>query len=291
MDTDYDRAINALYDDLIKQKSDNRANRIDYFSQKLLGRPYSDGALGEGPEGQFDQNPLYRCDSFDCVTFINSVLALSLSHDLREFKKNIIKIAYRDAMPRYEFRHHFMSVDWNIYNAKLGLVKDITRSIVDLSDNPIAKIAKAWIDRPNWFKCRTVKDIKLLKKIGKKQTKGLLAQLHAMSLQAVCEESVMPYIPLTELFDQQSNPNEDILSQIPDAAIIEIVRPNWDVRDKIGTHLNVSHVGFALRKKGELIFRHASSIQKCVVDVPLTAYLYERLHSPSIKGINVQKVI
>ena len=77
--------------------------------------------------------------------------------------------------------------------------------------------------------------------------------------------------------------------QIPNAAIIEIVRPNWDLTKEIGTHLNVSHIGFAIWKNKTLYFRQASSIHHQVIDTPLTSYLYDALkNSETIKGINIQ---
>ena len=78
---------------------------------------------------------------------------------------------------------------------------------------------------------------------------------------------------------------------VSDACVVEIVRPDWNLKDKIGTNLNVSHVGFAIRdENGECQFRHASEINKCVVDVSLISYLQQRLHSPTVKGINLQAV-
>jgi hypothetical protein len=103
--------------------------------------------------------------------------------------------------------------------------------------------------------------------------------------------SIIPYLPLDSLFDSTGKANDYLFKQIPNAAIIEIVRPNWDLSKEIGTHLNISHLGFAIWKNRILYFREASSQHGRVVDVPLVDYLRDTLKSPTIKGINVQVVL
>jgi len=83
---------------------------------------------------------------------------------------------------------------------------------------------------------------------------------------------------------------ERIQKQIPDGSIIEIVRPNWDLTKEIGTHLHISHLGFAFRTHQGLVFRNASSTLHKVADVPLDQYLQEASKNPTIKGIMVLKV-
>nr|WP_277619301.1 N-acetylmuramoyl-L-alanine amidase-like domain-containing protein [Legionella norrlandica] len=78
---------------------------------------------------------------------------------------------------------------------------------------------------------------------------------------------------------------------MPNGAIIEIVRPNWDLRKEIGTALNISHLGFAIWINDKLYFRQASSQYGKVIDVPLIDYLDKARSSPTIKGINIQVVL
>ena len=93
------------------------------------------------------------------------------------------------------------------------------------------------------------------------------------------------------MFDANASPKMAVFEQIPQGAIIEIVRPNWDIKEKIGTNLNVSHVGFAIWKTKQLYYRQASSIEQRVIDIPLIDYLRYRLVSASIKGINIQALV
>jgi hypothetical protein len=183
-----------------------------------------------------------------------------------------------------------MSVDWNPQNAKFGLVRDITQQIKDKNNQTIFSIAAVEINRPNWFLHRSLADIKLLKEISPAQAENLLQQLRACAKQVHAEKSQLPYLPLDKLFIN-GEPDENLFAQIPHGAIVEIVRPAWDLRDKIGTHLNVSHLGFVFRIKNDLIFRHASLLDKQVVDISLCKYLREIcLPNATIKGINIQSV-
>lgn len=283
-------AIQALYQSLPGLKAMDLPSRVVALSAAFLGRPYLEGSAGEGYEGSFDQSPLYRCDAFDCVTLLNTVLALALSNNVISFQKNVLHVGYRDAQLGYQYRHHFMSVDWNVCNIKNGLTEDITESIVNADGKSIVDYAKVMIDRPNWFKHRTYEDIKLIEKVSPKKAKMLLQDLHMLSESVACEKINMPYLPLTALFNKAGKANQALFDQIPNASIVEIIRPNWDLCEKIGTNLNVSHVGFAIRKDNQLLYRQASSIEKCVVDVPLIDYLQLRLESPTIKGIHIQRL-
>jgi len=286
----YDSDIRQLYQIIPSQHNTSVATRIDSISQRFLGKPYFLGSLGEGPQGKFDQSPLYRTDKFDCVTYVSTVLTLAHADNLPQFKHLIQKIRYQNGQARYIQRNHFMSVDWNKYNAYQGYVRDITYKFTDKQGKPVALIAKTTINKPSWIQHRSTRDIKLLHKVSEKKAQQLLANLRAQAKLVQQEESVMLYIPLNKLFHANGKPNWHLFKQIPTGSIIEIVRPNWDIQKILGTRMNVSHLGFAIRKPQGLIFRVASSLQHKIIDIPLWKYLKAYRDSPSIKGINVQLV-
>lgn len=256
---------------------ENAYDRIDYASQYFLGKPYITNPQGEGENSEIDQAPLFRFDGFDCVTYVNTVLALALSNNPVSFQKNLLKINYYHAIPKYENRFHFMSVDWNPQNQKNNIVRDVTENIVDEKQCAIAMIAEGEIDKPNWF---------LKKSANESDVRAQKLKEYAKQFQKTV--SRIPYLPLFKLFDGNKNPRSFIFNQIPDVSVIEIVRPNWNLKEKIGTNLHVSHVGFAIREKDQLYFRHASSEQKSVVEVLLSDYLKNYLDSETVRGINIQ---
>ena len=93
---------------------------------------------------------------------------------------------------------------------------------------------------------------------------------------------------MTKLFDVDGKPDQFVFSQISNGAIIEIVRPNWRLTEKIGTNLHVSHLGFVFTGiNNDIVFRHASSDKGKVVEVSLIDYLRNCLSSKTIQGINV----
>lgn len=264
--------------------------RVAWLSKQFLNAPYQLFVLGDGAQDAIDQCPLYRLDAFDCETFVTTVLALALSENQSGFEQCLRTIRYHSGKVGYINRNHFTSVDWNKENQRAGRLKDITKTFVNAKHQPVYQWSNTWIDKANWFNHTSLDRLRLLKanqatklkhlKLLKQQTRGL-PKVHAK----------LPYIPLTALFDNQGTPNLNLFNQIPDGAIIEIVRPNWDLKNKIGTNLDVSHLGFAIRHHNQLWFRNASSQWKRVVDEPLIAYLSKAQASPTIKGINIQVLL
>ena len=133
------------------QKLSSVSDRIGYLSHYFLGKPYLANPQGEGDDAEFDTAPLYRFDGFDCVTYVNNILALALSRDFAEFQKKLLQINYYDGDAKFEKRFHFMSLDWNPQNQKNNIVRDITCEIFDEKNRSIAMLAEGEIDKPHWF--------------------------------------------------------------------------------------------------------------------------------------------
>lgn len=285
-----DRALCKLYHSLNSKPRSELSKRITAISSEFIGKPYLLGALGEGNRGSYDQSPLYRFDAFDCETYVDTVLALALANDTASFKQRINQIRYREGHVSYVDRNHFTCLDWNQNNQRQGFIKDITTTIHNENNQSVAKLARALINKPAWYQQFTTKQLHINEKNPVIQKKRL-ALLKQEGNKLLPRMSVIPYIPLTVLFNKNAEPDNTLFRQIPNAAIVEIIRPNWNLSNEIGTHLNVSHLGFAIWQKGTLFFRQASSVEGRVVDVPLIEYLKNARQSPTIKGINIQVVI
>lgn len=285
-----DQIIEQLYHNLDNKPTLSLTERIKVISAAFLDKPYLLGALGEGETGEFDQNPLYRTDAFDCETYVDTVLAMAFSTNLSGFSQCVCKIRYREGQVNYVDRNHFASLDWNRNNQKQGFTKDVTLTIIDENNKPVAEIAKTLIHKPDWYKFKTIDHIRI-DNLSEEEKSRRLTKLQKAGSQLEIVHSEIPYLPLNKLFNEDGQANKQLFAQIPDASIIEIVRPNWNLRDKIGTNLNVSHLGFAIWENGTLIFRQASSIENRTIDVPLIDYLRDAMKSPTIKGINVQVIV
>lgn len=281
--------ILSIYHQLQQIQPSSMTERLNIVSQNFLGKPYFLGALGEGIEGRYDQFPLYRTDLVDCLTFVETVLAIALTQDHDQFIPRLKQIRYQKGHVSFITRNHFTELDWNTNIQALGILKDITRSFHNEHGQPVYKIAHATIDKANWYQHFTLPRIRLISSNPNEQEKRLRS-LKALGKQLIPQEASIPYIPFNALFDATGKPRQYLFQQIPNGSIVEIIRPNWNLKDVIGTNLNVSHLGFVFKHHGKLIFRNASSIKGKVVDQPLIEYLQNARQSPTIRGINIQVI-
>lgn len=84
--------------------------RIDAVSRSMLNVPYVNDPLGEGTGP--DPDPLVRYDAFDCLTYVEEVLALSLSPDPTHAADVRLSLRYGEHPAEYRYRHHFMEMQW-----------------------------------------------------------------------------------------------------------------------------------------------------------------------------------
>lgn len=284
------KIIEQLYHNFNREQPLSIPERLDRLSSAFLNKPYLLTALGEGENNRFDQFPLYRTDAFDCETYVTTMLALTLANTIPCFKQILRKIRYQHGVISFTTRNHFTDLDWNLNNQRQGYIQDITETFIDENNKPVALQAIALIDKPSWYQHVTSKIIRLNHTNKKIQTQRLI-ELKNKGEKLAKTYSSLPYIPLTILFDQQGHANKNLLAQIPHGAIIEVIRPNWDLQKQIGTHLNVSHIGFAFWKNGTLFFRNATSEYGKVIDIDFIDYFRKTQASPTIKGINIQIIL
>lgn len=284
-----EKTLEKVYHSLNEMPTATMTARLETVSKQLLGKPYILGALGEGQHGLYDQRPLYRVDGFDCETYVDTVLAIALAKDIPTFKQCINQIRYRKGQVSFFNRNHFASLDWNQNNQRQGFIQDITKKITNQEQKPVAEMARALINKPSWYQHFGINKIRISTHSDEAREKRLAA-LKKKGRELETVEAVIPYIPLDVLFNEHGHANQHLFQQIPNGAIIEIIRPNWDLKKQIGTCLNVSHLGFAFWEQGRLLYREASSIHQQTIEVPLIDYLSQARKSPTIKGINIQVV-
>jgi hypothetical protein len=255
-------------------------SRLDKFSQIFLGLPYGDGGpLGEGPEGRYDQDPLYRFDTFDCTTYVETIISLALSRSPREFEQQMDNIRFENGEVDYLKRNHFPSLQWIPHNIENGILKEIN----DLILPPSAQaLATALIHLPNWLRAIKINEIKV-PLASEAQKQDLLNELRAQAEFHAPIEARLRYIPISTLLN-----NPKLLDRIPHGSLVNFVRPNWDIRHLIGTHMNVSHQGLLFRKGRVLVLRHASNSEdKKVSELPFIDYLSKFRNHPTLKGVHL----
>ncbi len=258
--------------------------RIARISNAFLGAPYKADIFGEGDAGKYDKDPVFRFDGFDCTTYIETVCALAMARNVDDFKKIITRMRYKKGKISFVTRNHFPSMDWIPENTRQGLIKDITSQVAGRYG---IHTAIAIIDKQSWYKHLSLSRLSPIPATPAAQA----AQLKALQNEGKSfkpERASLPYIGLDVLFID-GKPNATLFDAIPSGAIINIVRPNWNLSHSIGTHINVSHQGFAIREEnGTLLFRHAKAGKTLQVSQePLTDYLHQFIGSKTIKGINI----
>src|SRR6059058_4684090 len=106
---------------LSKTKANRSAgSRIDILSRKFLGKTYKPYPL----IGSVDTPEVFTAslDGFDCVTYIETILALARASTADEFSKRLRKIRYEQGCVRWVRRNHYMTA-WIRNNVKEGFVR------------------------------------------------------------------------------------------------------------------------------------------------------------------------
>ena len=282
----YDQDIKAIFQKLEQQHFKTYGAKIDYVSQQFLGKPYLLFALGEGSNSPFNQRPLYRSDYFDCETLVDTTLAIARAQNFEDFKRHINAIRYQKDIPSFMGRNHFISLDWNHNNEKKAYIKNITQEIQQ--DHALFKTASAYIDKPNWY--QHLGKIRIfLPQATPAKVDEQLQKLRSLGVLTQGADVEIDYLPIAVFFNAKQEANIALFKQIPQGSILEIVRPNWDMRKAIGTNLHVSHLGFVIWKNDKVYFRNASSIHQVVEDVSLIDYLSNIRHSKTIKGVHLEQ--
>jgi hypothetical protein len=199
--------------------------------ESLLNRAYKSGTLDKNTEEKLT----YYCDKFDCVTFIEYLLALSLfQNQIRNPKSNfeeiLTKIRYQDGIiAGYGSRLHYFT-SWIIQNKQNGYIDDITQRAGGIP----------WQKKINYMSSH----VHLYPKLNNtKEYEKILTAENTIST------STFYYIPKTNLIKLQNH--------VEDGDIIAITT------NKKG--LDIIHTGIVIIIKGKVHLMHASSDDKKVV--------------------------
>lgn len=282
--------VNAIIKTLKSADSHDSNAQIALISHQLADIPYLGiGAMGEGDwdpsstiykEGavHIQQDPVYRLDGFNCQTFVQVAMALLHSTNINSFDQHILKISYgaagdhlEDGVVHFYNRNNFVSGDFNPVNEKNGLLLDTT-SAGNLK--PLTQTTSATITRSTWFLKKQENMANTIRVLSEsdgpsmvERFNTLYSTLHFPNFDS--EQVSLTYIPKEALATKQIDgsylPSKKVFNQITVPAVVEIVRDvkKWNIgpkniRDYIGSELNVSHMGLLYRqtfKQGEVIYQ------------------------------------
>ena len=103
--------------------------RIDVLSRSFLGHPYKPNPL----IGSADTAELFTAslDGFDCVTYIETVLALARASNVDDFTEWLRKIRYERGRIQWEQRNHYMT-HWIRNNVREGIIRPVSMRAVPM---------------------------------------------------------------------------------------------------------------------------------------------------------------
>ncbi len=221
----------------------------------FLGAPYVAGTL----ETKRPERLVVNLREFDCVTFVENVVALawhveSGGKSFEGFRRLLRKIRYRQGrLQGYSARLHYFS-DWVHDNQKKGIVKDITPEI---GGRPMRKTLTFMSVHPDLYpQLKNTANFQKMKSVEKKISERSLCYISKKALRRL----------------------ED---RIQDGDVIAITTNRES--------LDVQHVGLAARLKNRIHLLHATSKGGEVVLSPKTLYRY-LTESRSRCGIMVARV-
>ncbi|MBT3218724.1 MAG: DUF1460 domain-containing protein [Proteobacteria bacterium] len=197
------------------------AHRMKAVSEPMLDAPYVTDPLGEG-EG-IDADPPARYDVFDCLTFVEEVMALSLAGDPVHSAQIRQSLRYGELPPTYTNRHHFMELQWIPQNLAANWLRDTTDEYGETIEFSRKVTLALW---RNWGR------------------RSLFA--HSDDQLPVGEMS-LKVLPLDQA--------REIVDQIPPGSLIFTVRD-----DRPWIPLWITHVGFTIPAE-EPTIRHASRMK------------------------------
>jgi cell wall-associated NlpC family hydrolase len=115
---------------LSETKHDRSAgSRIDVLSRHFLGHSYKPNPL----IGSADTVEVFTAslDGFDCVTYIETIVALARASNVDDFTEWLRRIRYERGRIQWERRNHYMTL-WIRNNVREGIIRPVSMPTVPI---------------------------------------------------------------------------------------------------------------------------------------------------------------
>jgi hypothetical protein len=105
------------------------AGRTEVLSRQLLGHPYKPNPL----IGSADTAEVFTValDGFDCVTYIETTVALVCASNVDDFTECLRQIRYEEGCIQWQRRNHYMT-GWIRNNVRQGIIKPVSTPAVPM---------------------------------------------------------------------------------------------------------------------------------------------------------------
>lgn len=231
-----DRLVKAKMNEI---RGASFVERFDKYADLFIGKKYITPALGE--------DYVYRFDAFDCTTYIETLTALAKANSFDEFKSNMKNLRYYDGMVDVEHRRHFMMADYLLKHGKI--FKDVTANAFD----------KSYISKRDIVINRAA----FLSTVHKKTVN---IKVEKLQLQYVASDKIVS--PKSMLALQQLLIKERVMvvGFLPSVKKLDVIK------NKIGSDVELGHVGVLSLVDGKVMLRHAGSANG-VVRIDFVEYI------------------
>jgi hypothetical protein len=250
------------FGELIKHLEEKKVSERDPGQRVLeigkffLGAPYRGGLL----ETEGAEHLVINLREFDCVTFVETVIALAGCVNLRQnsleaFRRRLRRIRYREGrLQGYPSRLHYFC-DWIYDNNRKGILRDVT---AEIGGRPWKKALSFMTTHPGLYPpLRSAANLRSMKAIERKISRRSLS-----------------FIPKKALRRLEHRIREGDLIAVTTNA----------------KGLDVQHVGFAARVKNRIHLLNASSAEGKVVLSEQTLHRY-LMQGKTRSGIMVARVL
>lgn len=261
-------------------------SRINHLVHDLENKSYIASPLGEGVWGKFDQGVIARIDGFDCQTYVETVLAISMSKDY-ESSINLLQNIRYFKKPSYFTRNHFVSLDWAPNAIDKGILFNIDNKYVKKHYKSTSQL----IDKRGWINSADTKRIRLKDDYNKEE---VLRELKSRAKYFEPKKVSVEFIPFASFFVKDKVLgkiilNYKLINNLPKAMVAAHVRVNWYL-PKLATNMIVSHMGLIYKNNKKWFYTEASSVQGKVIVISLEDFLKKMINNKKISGLYVLKI-
>jgi len=199
--------------------------RAAFASGLLRGAPYLPSPLGEGAPP--DRDLRFRLDAFDCVTFVETAIALGNAASVAEARTLLDDVRYQGP-PDHAHRNHYVEAQWLPSNSAKGWIEDVNEAVA----GDLALRAEVRHSAARWRAAARA---------------GRLVP--GLDPQGLPEGSFpLPFVPLDHL--------AEVAARIPEGTVLLVVRAERPWRPYRVTHMGIVVAG----PGGERHLRHASDV-------------------------------
>ena len=275
---------------------------VEMVSGLFLGRPCTpvSSLFYDWDRKGFDMRSV-RFDAFDGLSFLETVLALSLvkyqvTHDVTGMQRSLFKACPEEMVvgqlgrlmfaPHYGIsplvgapsvltRHLFFDGEWAQSNR--WLLKSVTKEIYQEHPEEIHILAEGEEVQAPYTAKQLTKYGVLSRRVyaasghitNEDERDDFLSFYNHRTQDLGVITALARYIPLANIIDDYSH----YISAIDEPMVMMVIADKPALRDECGSHSNVIHVGFVFPREGGVTFRHADMHEKKVVrDIDLMTY-------------------